>query len=430
MNRLNELLADLATELESARMGGNLPGVTRALVRLEAYAADAPSEEATASERQDLARQVAQLQADVKSMARQSSQIASIRRMGSPVRDGQSLRDGRPMMGFRDDADARDFADFCTRLMAGDKKDMSPAGGEEGGYLVPTEQINMEIRRMVMEVGLAARIGYQQPIAAGGGLALHRLGGPTAYWKAAGAAGTPSTPTAGGIRLSPETLMALVNVDMELFEDSRTNLGNYLATEFAYAMGYKEDQAAFIGDGSPTYGGITGILNSDRVTVVLMTTGGDAFGGVNYQELCSVEAELADMGFDNAAWLMHATVLARLKVLIDFAGTPIWQKPSEKEPAELMGYKHHITGFFPRASASAADSRFLAFGNFGQGLLYGTRSRLAIDFSDAARFDYLQRSFRAYERIDIAVAGFTEDERTAHPELRNPIICLATNPAD
>jgi len=426
VNKLNELLADLANELATVRTAPNFPGITRALTRLEAYAADAPGDEAGVVERTELAQQVKQLQADVSSMAKQLSQIRSMGlRIGSPVRKGQYLPDGRPLMGFSNEADSKDFADFCIRLMEGDKKDMTPMGGEDGGYLVPTPQIDMEIRRMVMAVGLVARIGFQQPLAAGGSLAVHRLAGPTAYWKAAGAAGTPSTPTVGGIRLSPETLMALVNVDLELFQDSQVKLGDYLATEFAYGMGYREDEAAFKGDGSPTYGGIVGILNSDRVTEITLDSGLQVAAPL-YADLANMEAELADLAFDKAAWLMHATIRARLKSLTDDNNIPLWQRPSEKEPAELMGYNHHITGFFPRVNAVGADARFMAFGDFSQGLLYGVRSRLAIDFSDAARFEYLQRSFRCYERIDIAVAGFTADELLAHPELRNPIVCLKT----
>jgi HK97 family phage major capsid protein len=429
VNKLNELLAELGTALSRTQQGANTPQITRALGKLAAFAADGGDGEAAGSRRDDLAQQVLQLQADMKSLARQSAQMTVIRRMSSPVRDGQVLRDGRAMMGFQHDADAKDFADFCLRIRHGETKDLSPAGGEEGGYLVPSPQVDMEIRRMVMEVGLAARIGREQPLAAGGNLALRRLAGPTAYWKAAGAAGTPSTPTIGGLRLTPETLLALVDVDFELFQDSTVNLGNYLATEFAYALGYKEDEAAFVGDGSPTYAGITGILNSDRVTEVTIASGATV-AIFHFIDLANMEAELADMAFDNAAWLMHATTRAAIKGMTRDLDNqlPLWQRPSEKEPPEIMGYRHHVSGFFPRRMAVGADTRFLAFGDFSRGLLYGVRSRLAIDYSDAAGWVKLQRCFRCYERIDIAVDGFTSDERTAHPELRNPIVVLKTGP--
>jgi len=424
MNKLNELLGELGMALSRMRPDANTPQITRALAKLAAFAADGG--DGGALERSELSQQVKQLQAHVDSLARASRQMTVIRRMSSPVRDGQCLRDGRPLMGFQHDGDAKDFADFCLQVRKGETKDLSPAGGEEGGYLVPSPQMDAEIRRMVMEVGLAARIGREQPLAAGGNLALRRLAGPTAYWKAAGAAGTPSTPTVGGLRLTPETLLALVDVDFELFQDSTVNLGNYLATEFAYALGYKEDEAAFVGDGSPTYAGITGILNSDRVTVVVQSSGLQV-AAIRYDDLADMEAEVADMAFDNAAWLMHATIRARVKSLKDDNMIPLWQRPSEKEPPELMGYRHHVTGFFPRRSEVGADKRFFAFGDFSRGLLYGVRSRLAIDYSDAAGWVKFQRCFRCYERIDIAVDGFTANERTAHPELRNPIVVLATH---
>jgi len=321
---------------------------------------------------------------------------------------------------------AKDFAAFCRKLYTGDKKDLTLLTGGEGGYLVPSPEIAAEISRMAMTVGIAARIGRPVPMGAGGFSQVRRLGGAIAYWKTAGVAGTPSSPTFGRLDMRPETLMALIDVDIELEQDSAVALGNYLAGEFAYALAYKEDQAAFIGDGSPTYGGITGILNSDRVTIVNMDAADDAFADLAYADLVNMEAAVWEGGLDRAAWLFHRTVKALVKQLEDTAGHLIWQAGGMGEPPQIMGYPHHASGLMRGTAATAASTTFMAFGDFYSGLYIGRRGPIGIDYSPAPSWTNLQNSWRAYERVAIAVNGFTAAEIAAHPELANPISVLKT----
>jgi len=321
---------------------------------------------------------------------------------------------------------AKDFGMFCQKLYSGDKKGLTPLAGGEGGYLLPSPEIAAEIVRMAAAVGIAARIGRPVPMGAGGFGQTRRLGGAIAYWKTAGAAGTPSSPTFGRLDMRPETLMALVDVDIELEQDSMADLGNYLAGEFAYALAYKEDQAAFIGDGSPTYGGITGILNSDRVTIVAMDAADDAFADLSYADLVNMEAAVWEGGLDRAAWLFHRTVKALVKQLEDTAGHLIWQAGGMGEPPQIMGYPHYASGLMRGTAATAASTTFMAFGDFYSGLYVGRRGQIGIDYSPAPNWTSLQNSWRAYERVAIAVNGFTAAEITAHPELANPISVLRT----
>jgi HK97 family phage major capsid protein len=321
---------------------------------------------------------------------------------------------------------AKDFGAFCQKLYSGDKKSLTPLSGGEGGYLLPSPEIAAEIVRMAATVGIAARIGRPVPMGAGGFGQTRRLGGAIAYWKTSGAAGTPSSPTFGRLDMRPETLMALVDVDIELEQDSMADLGNYLAGEFAYALAYKEDQAAFIGDGSPTYGGITGILNSDRVTIVDMDAADEDFSDLTYADLVDMEAAVWEGGLDNAAWLFHRTVKALVKKLEDTAGHLIWQAGTLGEPPEIMGYRHYASGLMRGIAATDTETTFMAFGDFRSGLYIGRRGPVSIDYSPAPNWTNLQNSWRAYERVSIAVNGFTAAEIAAHPELANPISVLKT----
>ena len=338
------------------------------------------------------------------------------------------FRGAQEPMGFRFSQPklAKDFGLFCQKLYGGDTKGLTPLAGGSGGYLMPSPEIAAEVTRMAIAVGIAARIARAVPLGAGGFSQTRRLGGAVAYWKAAGQAGTTSSPSFGRLDMRPETLMALVDIDIELEQDSMVDLGNYLAGEFAYALAYKEDQAAFIGDGSPTYGGITGILNSDRVTVVDMDTADDTFAEMDYADLIDMEAAVWEGALDNATWLFHRTVKALVKKLEDTAGSPVWQAGSYGEPPEIIGYRHHASGLMRGTAGSAASTAFMAFGDFRSGLYIGRRGPVAIDYSPAPNWTSLQNCWRAYERVSIAVNGFTAAEIAANADLANPIAVLKT----
>ncbi len=64
------------------------------------------------------------------------------------------------------------------------------------------------------------------------------------------------------MRLTAKKLMVLTKYSNELNEDAVLNIGDDLAGEIAYAFALKEDQCGFLGDGTSTYGGITGVTTA------------------------------------------------------------------------------------------------------------------------------------------------------------------------
>lgn len=363
----------------------------------------------------------------------QAEELREVKRRKIAQPTGRMIRPGVPLMRFSHPDLAREFAHFCLDIKSIREgsapkynKDLTPVDDSEGGYLIPSAELASEISIMVEAVGVAGQIAGPVPMGAGGFNQVRRLGGATAYWKAAGAEGTESTPTFGRLDMKAETLICLVDVDLELDEDSMVSLGNYLASEFAYAIAYKEDQAAFIGDGSPTYGGITGILNSDRVTIVDMGSGDTGFANLSYDDLVDLEANVWEGALVNAQWLMHRTIKALVKKLKDTANMPIWQRTSGPEPDDLNGYPLQVASLMRSTADTAVSTTFLAFGDFRSGLKIGRRGGLRIDYSDEVAFKNFQRVWRAIERVDIQVNGFTSTEITAHSELANPIAVLKT----
>lgn len=367
--------------------------------------------------------QIAQLRKDVDAEAellRKVQRVSLVAPMGMP----RSTRfDGRIMRFSHPDL-SRSFFEFCKQVMRHDKA-LTPADDELGGYLLPDEH-QPEIVRMIEAVGTAARLGRPIPLGPGVRHIVRRLGGAEFYFKAAGAAGTVSTPSFGMMDMAPETLIGLIEQDMELDDSIAVDMGDFIASEFAYGAKRKEDQVAFVGTGSPADGGITGILNSDRVTTVNMGSGDTAFSNLSYDDLVDLEANVWDGALENGRFLMHRTIKALIKKLKDTANMPVWQPPAATEPSTIIGYPHVGSGLMRGTAASAVSTTFLAFGDFAQGLYIGSRGQLRIDFSDAVAFKNYQRVWRAIVRLDIAVMGFTAAEIAANAELANPIAVLKT----
>ena len=338
----------------------------------------------------------------------------------------QPLRSGRHRLGFSSPILARTFGEFCLKVM---RRELTPVSDDLGGYAIPEPQIAAEIAMLVESVGVAARLGRIVPMGAGGFRKARRVAGATAYWKTPGVAGTPSTPSFGALDLRPETLMALVDDDLEFDEDLMVNVGQYLASEFVYALAAEEDRCAFVGTGAPSDGGIVGILNSDRVTVVDMASTKDDFQDVAFSDLANLEGAVVESALDNARFLFHRSIKALVKQIAGTNGS-IWQPAAGAEPSTLMGYRHAVSAKMPAVASNAVSTTFLAFGDFNAGLYVGRRGGIRIDYSDHANFANGQRVWRALERVKIGVMGFTAAEIAANASLGNPIAVLKTAASD
>jgi HK97 family phage major capsid protein len=306
-------------------------------------------------------------------------------------------------------------------------KDLSPNADETGGFAIPDAQMSGEISMMVERVGVMAQLAQNVPMGPGGFKQVRGLTGVTMAWKTAGAAGTESSPTFGMIELHPETLFGYVDVDIEMDEDAIVQLGNWLATQFIYGIGDEEDRVMISGTGMATDGGITGILNSDRVTVYTPTVDHDEFAEIDWADLAAVEGECLEDALTNAVWLMHRTIKALMKALVDTNGHPIWQPPSAGEPAELGGYPLVTASRMVTTASDGASTKMLAFGDFNRGLYLGRRGDIRVDYSDHVQFKTGQRVWRAMERLDAAVNGYTSTEITDNSKLANPIVVLSTH---
>jgi HK97 family phage major capsid protein len=334
-----------------------------------------------------------------------------------------------PLLRFQDHGMARDFYEHMKAVkLAGEgrgvSKQLTPATGPEGGYTLPLA-ISDALIMMVQQAGVMERLAGPIPLPAGTLRLLRSLTQAIAYWKAPGVAGVPSTPTLGTVEMSPETQMAHVYVDLEIEVDSALNVANYVASSLVYAHAWETDRVLCVGAGIEADGGITGLLNSDRVTAVLMPGGHITIPSVVYGDFCAMEAAVWEGALDRATWLMNRYAKSVMKGLVNTAGQPYWQPPSTGEPASFMGYPLATSGRMTGTSASGVNVKWLVFGDLVSGLKFGRRGPMVVEWSQAPGWLTLQKVWRSYQRIDASVIGFTAAEIAANAALVNPIATLA-----
>ena len=146
-------------------------------------------------------------------------------------------------------------------------KGQNEAADGDGGYLVP-QILAREI------IFLRDKFGVMRQNARVMGMSSDNLNVPknsastTAYWPAENTNITASQITFTNVQVLAKKLAILTQVSSELNEDSIVDIGAALAEDMAYVMAYNEDLATFLGDGSGTYGGITGVVPAIAAVVV------------------------------------------------------------------------------------------------------------------------------------------------------------------
>ena len=132
-----------------------------------------------------------------------------------------------------------------------------------GGYLVPPE-FSTDIIDLRETYGVARQVARVVPMSSDTLTIPRRTGGLTAYFVGEASTITDSNKTWDQVNLVAKKLAALTLWSSELNEDAMISIGDDLAGEIAYAFSQKEDECYFNGDGTSTYGGITGVRSKLR----------------------------------------------------------------------------------------------------------------------------------------------------------------------
>lgn len=286
----------------------------------------------------------------------------------------------------------------------------------EGGYLV-FDEFETDIIRLVEEYGLVRRIMRTMPMLSDVKITPRRTGGVEAYFVGEGEETTESNPTWDQVKLVAKKLMAMSVATNELASDAIISIADAITREIALAFSTKEDICGFQGDGTSTYGGITGVVQrlSDLNGVDdgggLILSANNTYAEITDAELTKVVGQVPNFPGLMPEWYCSKPFFYQvMSRLTRAAGGVDAMQMGDRTRMQYAGYPVNWTSGTTAMPVTAANSQISClFGDMSMAAQFGDRAGLAIATSTEATigtksmFGTDSFAIRGIERFDINV---------------------------
>jgi HK97 family phage major capsid protein len=294
------------------------------------------------------------------------------------------------------------------------QKAASEGVNSAGGVLVPAE-LQSEIIVLRNSYGLARRALNVVPMARDTMTIPKIVSGLTMYFVAEGIAPTQSQVVWTNVGLTAKKASVLTVYSSELDEDAIVNYGDLLSGEIAYAYANGEDNCLFNGDGTSTYGGMTGLRKvfNDGVGVLAgsvdAASGHDTMAEIDANDLAKLQGALPQYVYDrgNPGWICSQTMWANVfERLIGASGGVTKDQASGRTVREYNGYPVEITPAMLAPASNTTDTSDVAmilFGDLNMSVTMGDRRGMTISRSTEYKFAEDQIAIKGTERFDINV---------------------------
>lgn len=284
---------------------------------------------------------------------------------------------------------------------------MTEGFDSKGGYLVP-EQFEAAVIALLNEYGVARRSLSVVPMTSDTKVQPRRTGGLTVYSVGEASAISPSDIAYDQVRLIAKKFGILSRHSTELAEDAAVAMGNEFAREIAYAFAEKEDQCAFNGDGSSTYGGIVGLKNALAAgSKFTAAAGNTAFSTLDLEDFEGMLAKLPSYAYMNGgpAWYISRAgwSVSMQRLLAAAGGNTIADLQAGAQP-RFLGYPVVFADVMNSTLTAQTSTTGLAYvGNLRMAGLFGDRRGLAVAQSSDVYFTSDEIALRATERFDVNI---------------------------
>jgi len=279
-------------------------------------------------------------------------------------------------------------------------KALSEGVDSAGGYFVP-EEFKATVLDIAKDVGYLRKYGTALTMSSDT-LNIPKLTSkPNVSWIAEGQQIPSGQPTIGQVQLVAKKAGLIVPITRELFMDSKVDLQSLLAKIIAESLAEAEDNQGFAGDGTV----FTGVLNDENVNVVSMPSTKTGFSDITADDLINLISAVPSTVSKKGAFVMHRSVLAQIKTLKDGNGSYLFN-PIDKT---IWGYPVLTSDVMPAMTASAADTKFIIFGDLSY-LYLGDREQMSVALADQATvgetnlFENNMLAIRVLERVGITIA--------------------------
>ena len=290
-----------------------------------------------------LAEKVEKINADLTALGAMKKQLEAIE---AAVARGQY-----PGGGTAKDKEVIARAKAFTHLMRGNidsVKDIniqasaSTLSDPDGGFTVP-EEVDAAIDRIQGTLSSMRRLATVRNISTDTYKTLVNQGGATSGWVAEkGSRAETSTPTLAEIAINTKELYAMPYATQTLLDDSRIDIGAWLAEEVGVEFNEKEGSAFINGDGVSKPKGIAAysmVANSSYAWgKVGFIASGHASLLNNCDKLIDLQHALKTSYRNGAAFLMNDSTCQTIRKLKDGDGNYIWRPGLiEGAPDVLLG---------------------------------------------------------------------------------------------
>ncbi len=292
---------------------------------------------------------------------------------------------------------------------------LSTTDNTRGGYFVPDVMDN-SIMRLTEEYGVIRRLASIVPMSSDTWSGPRWTGAMTAYWVGQGQAPTAqSEPTYDRVTLTAKDLATYGKITDQLNEDALIDMGDEWAAAAAIAFAYAEDNAAFNGDGTSTYGGIVGLLtklrdSANAASVVTASTGHNTLATLTLADYWAVVGKYPSYPGADPRWMCHKEVYSESMGPLQTAAGGV--TPADiKDPGtpRFLGYPVEFVNVMPKKASFAASYTGILFGDPKLSTKFGDRRQrsLKVGLVNDDLIKQLQTLFTA-ERVDIVNHTITD----------------------
>lgn len=289
---------------------------------------------------------------------------------------------------------------------------MSEGTNSAGGFLVP-DPLAAEILRLVESAGVFRQNARVVPMSSDTLAVPRRTAGLTVYYPAEGASITASDLTFAQASISAVKYATISLLSTELNEDSVISMSALLAEEISYAISVAEDTNGFIGDGTSTYGSITGVASALAAgSKVQAASGKDTVAELALADYHAAQAAQLQVSGAQNKWFCHSSVYYNsMAPLMTAAGGNTASDIANGTQPRFLGSPVVFTQVLPESDA-AADSLVAYFGDLSMAATMGSRREVSVKVlnelyaaSDSIGIQATSRSGITVHEVGSASAG-------------------------
>jgi len=310
------------------------------------------------------------------------------------------------------------FGDAKARTWCVDKQmNLNPqassneSSGTSGAYLVPDsmEQAIIDLRQ---QYGVARALCRIVPMGTAGVTMPIKLSGTTAYFQGDTDTMIESDQGWGQIQLVAKNLNAFTKVGNNLIEDAIIDVAADVARDHAIAFASKEDACMVIGDGSSTYGGITGLnilfeADSNLKGRYTAISTHKTLVTITAADLSGVMGVLQRNWRRNAFWLSSSIADDNIFTrLLTAAGGNTTQTLTGTIAQAFAGKPREINEYMPADATTDLNGKVVTlYGDFSQACIIGDRRGITIQVLREAYATSNMIGIIGTERIDMNMRG-------------------------